>query len=115
MAIFALVAVMAGIAEEAAYRGVAVWILTPVFGNPLPAMLLSMMAFAVSHAIQGGKAMALIFVIAGVFHALVYFTDTLVVAMVVHATYDIIAGHVAGKRAREILAEDAAKAAATPG
>jgi membrane protease YdiL (CAAX protease family) len=102
-AIFALIAVMAGVAEEAAYRGVAVWILTPIFGGILPAILLSAMAFAVAHAVQGGKTMGIVFAIALVFHAVVYFTGTLVVAMVVHTVYDLIAGAVAGRRATQLL------------
>lgn len=105
MAVFALVAVMAGVAEESAYRGVAVWVLTPILGHIIPAMLLSAMAFAVAHAVQGGKTMALVFVTAAVLHALVYLTGTLVIAMVVHAAYDIVAGSAASKRARTILAE----------
>jgi membrane protease YdiL (CAAX protease family) len=101
--IFAAIAILAGIAEEAAYRGVAVWVLTPIFGSIVPAMFLSAMAFAVAHAVQGGRTMAIVFAIAVVFHAIVYFTGTLVVAMVVHTIYDLIAGAVAGKRARELL------------
>lgn len=105
-AIFALVAVMAGVAEEAAYRGVAVWILTPIFGSILPAIFLSAMAFAVAHAVQGGKTMAIVFGIALIFHGVVYLTGTLVVAMVVHTIYDLIAGAVAGKRAKALLGEE---------
>jgi hypothetical protein len=101
-AVYALIAVMAGIAEESAYRGVAVWILTPVFGNPLPAMFLAAMSFGVAHAVQGAKTMAVVFFIALVFHALVWFTDTLVIAMVAHTAYDLIAGYVASRRAREL-------------
>lgn len=105
LGIFALVAAMAGIAEETAYRGVAIWILTPVVGHMIPAMLLSAAAFAVAHAVQGGRAMALVFVTAAVFHALVYLSGTLVIAMVVHAAYDIVAGRAAGVRARQVLAD----------
>lgn len=105
-AVFVVIAVMAGIAEESAYRGVAVWILAPVMGNVVPAMFLSAMAFSVAHAVQGGKNMVLVFAVALVFHALVYFTGTLIVAMVVHTTYDIVAGHLASKRAREVLGDE---------
>jgi membrane protease YdiL (CAAX protease family) len=108
--LFVLVAVAAGIAEESAYRGVAIWILTPVFGSIVPAIFLSAMSFSVAHAVQGGKTMAMIFAIALVFHALVYLTGTLVIAMVVHAAYDIVAGYAAAKRAKRIEAEDAAAA-----
>ncbi len=105
MALFSLVAVMAGVAEEAAYRGVAVWILAPLFGSVVPAILLSAMAFAVAHAVQGGRAMGIVFAVALVFHAVVQLTGTLVIAMVVHTAYDIVAGYVAGRRARLLLAD----------
>jgi membrane protease YdiL (CAAX protease family) len=114
-AVFVALALLAGIAEESAYRGVAVWILSPVFGNVVPAMFLSAMAFSVAHAVQGGKTMAVIFGIAVVFHLLVYLTNTLVIAMVVHAAYDVVAGYAAGRKARQFEAEDAASALATPG
>ncbi len=103
-AVFVALAILAGIAEESAYRGVAVWILTPVFGGSVPAMLLSAMAFSVAHAVQGGKTMAMIFGVAIVFHLLVYLTNTLVIAMVVHAAYDVVAGYAAGKLAKALEA-----------
>ena len=109
---FALLAVMAGIAEEAAYRGVAVWILTTTFGNVVPAILLAAAAFAVSHAVQGGRSMAVIFGIALVFHATVQLTETLVIAMVIHTAYDLVAGVVAGREAR--IFEAAAGVSAPP-
>jgi membrane protease YdiL (CAAX protease family) len=111
-AVFVVIAIAAGIAEEAAYRGVALWILQPVFGSLAPAVLLSAMSFSVTHAVQGSRAMIIVFAIALVFHAMVYLTNTLVIAMVVHAVYDCIAGMAAAKRARELAAEDATKAAA---
>lgn len=114
MAVFVALAMLAGIAEESAYRGVAVWILAPVFGNIVPAMVLSAMAFSVAHAVQGGKTIVVIFCVAIVFHLLVYLTGTLVIAMVVHAAYDIVAGHAAGKRARQLEAEHAANARGEP-
>lgn len=107
MALFSAISIMAGIAEESAYRGIAVWILAPVMGNIFVAMFLSAMAFAVAHAVQGGKSMALVFAVATIFHALVYFTGTLVIAMVVHAAYDIIAGYLAGKRANTLRPREA--------
>ena len=111
-AIYALVAVMAGIAEESAYRGVAVWILTPIIGNIVPAMLLSATAFAVAHAVQGGKAIVVVFGVAIILHALVCLTNTLVIAMLVHTAYDLVAGYAAGRRAQALDAQDAARTAA---
>jgi membrane protease YdiL (CAAX protease family) len=112
--LFALVAVMAGISEESSYRGVAIWILTPIFGgNIYPAIFLSAMAFAVAHAVQGGKTMAMIFVVALVLQAVVQLTHTLVIAMLVHMAYDVVAGVVAGRRARA-LDQEAAPVASGP-
>ncbi len=112
-AVFALMAVMAGIAEEAAYRGVAVWTLTSVFGNPVGPIFLSAMAFSVTHAVQGGKAMAIVFAIALVLQGIVQLTGTLVIAMVVHTIYDLIAGAIAMRRVNALLAA-VPPAAATP-
>lgn len=102
--VFALIAVLAGLAEELAYRGVAVWILTPIFGSAMPAVFLAAMAFAVSHAVQGGKAMTVVFAIALIFHALVWLTGTLVIAMAVHVAYDLVAGHAAALEVRRLAA-----------
>lgn len=104
-AVFALIALLAGLAEELAYRGVAVWILTPILGGSAPAIFLAAMAFAVSHAVQGGKAMAIVFGVALIFHALVWLTGTLVIAMTVHVAYDLVAGHAAAREVRRLAAE----------
>jgi membrane protease YdiL (CAAX protease family) len=92
------VALAAGVAEEAAYRGVAIKILWYGLGNPWAAVLISATAFAVSHAVQGWKSGIVIFVIALAMHTLVWFTGTLVVAMVVHSAYDLAAGYLAARR-----------------
>ena len=65
---------------------------------PLPGI--SALAFAVSHALQGWKTGIIIFAIGLTMHALVWFTGTLVVAMVVHASYDVMAGIVGAWRVR---------------
>jgi membrane protease YdiL (CAAX protease family) len=110
---FAALSVLAGIAEEAAYRGVAVWILAPIVGFA-PAVFLSAAAFTVAHAVQGGRSMGVIFGIALVFHATVELTNTLVIAMAAHTAYDLVAGAVAGRRARMYDAEDRAAEAQAP-
>jgi membrane protease YdiL (CAAX protease family) len=97
-ALYVIVALGAGVAEEAAYRGVLVQILWYAFGSPWPAVLISATAFAVAHAFQGWKSGVVIFVGALTMHALVWFTDTLVVAMVVDAVYDLVAGLIGAKR-----------------
>jgi membrane protease YdiL (CAAX protease family) len=90
-ALYSASAIVAGIAEEAAYRGVLMAILWYALGNPWLAVLISATAFALGHAVQGWKSMIVIFVIAVTMHALVWFTGTLVIAMAVHAIYDLLA------------------------
>ena len=93
--------ISAGIAEEAAYRGVAMSILWYSLGNPWIAAFLCATAFAVTHCLQGWKSVLAIFAIALVMHALVLFTETLVLAMIVHASYDLIAGYLIAIQARK--------------
>ncbi len=97
---------VASIAEEAAYRGVAFSILWYSLGNPWAAALLCAVAFALAHAVQGWKSGVVIFVMALAMHALVVFTGTLVLAMVVHAAYDFVAGYFIGREARAYDAEE---------
>lgn len=105
-ALYAAVCVLAGAAEEAAYRGVAVQVLAPRIGLPA-AILLSATAFAVSHALQGWKSAAIVLAMALVMHALVQTTGSLVPAMAVHAVYDLIAGLAYSRQVRRWDAEDA--------
>lgn len=91
--------VCAGGAEEAAYRGVGMAILWYALGNPWIAAMILSIGFALGHWTQGGRSAAIIFVFALLFHALVALTGTLVIAMVVHAGYDLVAGYL---MAREV-------------
>ena len=79
----------ASIAEEAAYRGVGMAILWWSTGSWLVSALACSLAFALAHAVQGGKSMAGIFLLALSMHVLVWYTETLVIAMAVHAIYDV--------------------------
>lgn len=97
---FSLLALTAGVAEEAAYRGVLTALLTWTLGSFPAAVAISALAFAVSHALQGWKSGVIIFLMALSMHYLVSTTETLVVAMVVHAVYDLIAGLVGAWRIR---------------
>jgi membrane protease YdiL (CAAX protease family) len=54
--LFAMTAMAAGVAEEAAYRGVGQWILWYSLGNPWVAALICSLAFAMAHWTQGGRA-----------------------------------------------------------
>jgi len=86
------VSVAAGIAEEFAYRGVAMNLLESLMGHPGLAALLCAIAFAGAHAAQGLRSGVVIFLMALAMHALVAYTGTLVLAMGVHTLYDLIAG-----------------------
>jgi membrane protease YdiL (CAAX protease family) len=89
-ALYSVVAVVAGISEEAAYRGVLMVIMWHTTGSVWLAVLVSAFAFAAGHVVQGRKSMAVIFVMACSMHALVWYTGTLVIAMAVHALYDLL-------------------------
>jgi membrane protease YdiL (CAAX protease family) len=86
----------AGVGEELAYRGVMFALFSRLTGAPLIASLLAAVVFAFCHYIQGWKSMAVIFLFALSFQALVYVTGTLFVAMAVHFLYDVVAGMVYG-------------------
>lgn len=90
-ALYAVTSIVAGVAEEAAYRGVLMSILWYALGNVWLAVFISALAFALGHALQGWKSMAVIFIMACSMHAVVWYTGTLVVAMAVHAVYDLLA------------------------
>lgn len=88
---FSAAAVLAGVAEEAAYRGVALVLLTELTGAWWVAVAICVVAFAVGHAGQGRKAIVAVAVGAVAMHLLVHLTNTLVLAMAVHAVYDLTA------------------------
>lgn len=96
--LWAGVSVSAGVAEELAYRGVLFAILAPTVGAP-GAVFLTALAFAAGHLAQGWQAAPVVFVFAVGFHLLVLASGTLVIAMAVHAAYDLIAGLAIGRLA----------------
>ena len=89
--LYSATSIAAGVAEEAAYRGVLVWILAYALGSTWPAVIVSATAFAFSHALQGWKSVVVIFIMACSMNALVWYSGTLVIAMIVHAAYDLAA------------------------
>jgi membrane protease YdiL (CAAX protease family) len=86
------VSLSAGFVEETVYRGVLFGILFYWIPNWWAAALLCAAAFALGHGIQGWKGVLIIFAMSVIFQGLVWYSDTLYVAMVVHAIYDITAG-----------------------
>lgn len=93
-------AVSAGIAEETAYRGVGMALLTGSTGSPVLAAVVLSLAFGLAHLTQEWKSVAIVIAMALLMHGLVAFTGTLVIAMVVHTVYDVIAGILGSRDAR---------------
>jgi membrane protease YdiL (CAAX protease family) len=83
--------VAASVAEEAAYRGVAFAILWYALGSGWAAAVLSAVAFALAHTVQGWRSAGWVFLVGLVMQGLAVLTGTLVLAMVVHFLYDVIA------------------------
>jgi membrane protease YdiL (CAAX protease family) len=87
-----LVSAGAAVAEEVAYRGVFVALAAAATGSVPIAATLSAIAFALVHAPQGLAGVGYVFVIALLHQGLVMATDTLLLAMLVHFAYDVLAG-----------------------
>lgn len=91
----------ASVVEEFAYRGVGFFIVWHLFGNPWLAAVVCSIAFGLAHWIQGWKN---VFGVAGIgmaLQALVAVTNTLFLAIVVHAVFDIVAFYRNKREARE--------------
>lgn len=91
MALWITVSVLAGVAEEAAYRGVFSDLATRLTGSIAAAWALAVLAFTIAHANQGFKSMGVIALFALVAHALVFLSGTLLFAIVLHVAYDVSA------------------------
>lgn len=100
-ALWLVLSLAAGIAEETAYRGVLVVLLASVTASFVTAVLLSAAAFALVHYPQGAKSMGWVFAIGLVMQAVVASTGMLYVAMGVHAVYDVTAAIRAAGRFEE--------------
>jgi membrane protease YdiL (CAAX protease family) len=87
-----LVSAGAAVAEEVAYRGVFVAFAAAVTGSLSVAVIASAIAFAAVHAPQGLAGVGYVLVIALLHQALVLATGTLLLAIVVHFAYDVLAG-----------------------
>jgi membrane protease YdiL (CAAX protease family) len=87
-----VISALAGFSEEITYRGVMFSLLAELFANSYLAALCAAIVFAVSHALQGWRSVIAILIFALAFHALVFISGSLLIAMVVHFLYDLIAG-----------------------
>lgn len=92
----------AGVSEEITWRGVQPPLLAYLTGSPLAGVLLSAILFGAAHAMQGFKSAAVIVLFAMAFHLLVWTSGSLLLAMVVHAAYDITAGFAYGRLGGEL-------------
>ena len=92
--------VAAGIAEETAYRGVGMALLTWSTGSALLSAAVLSLAFGLAHLTQEWKSVGIVIAMALLMHGLVAFTGTVVIAMVVHTAYDVIAGILGSRDAR---------------
>jgi membrane protease YdiL (CAAX protease family) len=90
--IYVILCFVAGIAEETIYRGAAFGVLMLLLRNTIAATLVTSVVFAAGHAVQGFRSAVVIFVFALAFQAIVILGGSLLPAIVVHFTYDLIAG-----------------------
>lgn len=91
------VSLAAGISEEIVWRGVLVTLLWWLTGSWLTGALVSSVMFGVAHSLQGWRSAALIAVIAFGMTLFVRWADGLLLAAVMHAGYDVVAGFSYGK------------------
>ena len=91
-AMWVALSLAAGVSEELVWRGVLPSLTAALTGSIPVAIGISVLSFAMAHAIQGMRSVLAIASIAAAFHALVALSGSLYVAMVVHFLYDVIAG-----------------------
>jgi membrane protease YdiL (CAAX protease family) len=97
-----LLSLSAGIGEELVWRGVLPSLIARVTGSFAAGIVLSVISFALAHAIQGIRSVFAIAGIAAAFHALVFISGSLYPAMLVHFAYDVIAGFSYARFARDL-------------
>lgn len=96
------VSTCAGIGEEITWRGVQAMLIVMLGGSFWLAALISAASFGATHLIQGRRSAAIITAFALGFHALVWISGSLYVAMAVHVAYDITAGITYGRLGRQL-------------
>lgn len=96
---YAAVCIMAGIAEETAYRGLLTTLLEGRTGSVLASVGIACIAFGAAHSVQGWTGVILASLFAALFHAVVAVTGNLYAAIVGHVLYDLAAGIVIAETA----------------
>ncbi len=94
-----LTVLTASVVEEVAYRGVGFYIVWHLFGNPWLAAVVCSVAFGLAHWVQGWRNVVGIVAIGMVLQGLVAVTNTLSLAIVVHAAFDFVAFYQAKREA----------------
>lgn len=89
------IAAMAAISEECAYRGLAYQLLLQMSIVPALAVLVCAVCFAIGHMTQGWRGVLGTFLLALIFHALVFATHSLYLAIAFHAAFNLIVGAIA--------------------
>lgn len=104
---WAMVSLAAGVCEELVWRGVVAGLLWWIAGSWWAAALITSFTFGVAHALQGLKSAAIIALFALAMQAFVHWTGGLLLAMAIHAIYDVTAGFTYGRlmAARESSAQ----------
>lgn len=90
--LWVVISLLAGVGEELTYRGVMFVLLWRMTGSPVMAALVAAVVFGFSHYLQGWKNVVLIAGFALLFHALYFFSGSLLIPMLVHFLYDVTAG-----------------------
>lgn len=110
---WAAVSVLAGVSEEMTWRGVQPALCAYLAGSPGVGVAAAALSFGAGHANQGWRSAAFIVLFALSFQGLVWLSGSLLLAMAVHAAYDVTAGLAYGRFGRE-LGYDQAPATPTP-
>ncbi len=95
------ISLLAGLSEECAFRGMAYIGLRKVTGSAILSTVVCVAAFAIAHMMQGWRGVLGTGVIALLLHGIVYLTQGLYLATVVHAAYDLVVGGIAVRHFRQ--------------
>ena len=95
MRLWVRIAAMAAISEECAFRGLAYQLLVRMSFVPALAVLVCVVCFAIGHMTQGWRGVLGTFLLALIFHGLVFATQSLYLAIAFHAAFNLIVGSIA--------------------
>ncbi|HUP64350.1 MAG TPA: CPBP family intramembrane glutamic endopeptidase [Thermoanaerobaculia bacterium] len=90
--VWVAVSLTAGISEEVAFRGLLPTLIQRWSGSIVLAVVISVIAFSLSHLLQGWSSALFVGFFAAVFHGVVIVTGSLWIAIAIHVLYDLIAG-----------------------